>query len=1153
MTTLEFLAFLKERDVEVWADAGALRFSAAKGAMTAELKQQLTERKAELLAFFSKLHSEPAAAGEIVQIEDGVEPVLSFSQQRLWLLEQFSTGEPAYNVGVRIEWRGVIHINCIYQSFVEIVRRHKVLRTCYPDYKGRPYLYVAEDFTLPFDVIDLTGLDERDQVVRIEAGVLEAGRYPFRLKEDLPIRITLLRTNEQAATLILVIHHIACDAWSMGLLVNELASLYAAFLQREQSPLPELSIQYSDFARWQRGQLQGEYLADQLAYWKSQLQDPPPPLSLPTDFPRPGVQTFRGARQPFALRCELSEALDRFCRTRQITMFSLLLALFGLLLHRYTGEEDILIGTPVANRARRQLEALIGFFVNTIVVRARLSATMRFDALLDQIQATVRDAFTYQDVPFENLIEQIQTDRDLAHSALFQVLFSYQNAPRQDFGIPGVELEISEIDTLTAKFDLSITMGQIDGQIKGWIEYNTDLFEPATIARLITHYEMLARQILQDCSQELAAVELLPFAERRQILEVFSGETFELPEGRLVHQLFEASVDRQPTAIAVQFDATTLTYAALEQHANQLAHHLIALGVGPETFVGVLLDRSERMVIALLGILKAGGAYVPLDPSYPANRLQYIVEDTAAPLIISTHALRKNVPGTSAQVVLIDDDQTLSSYPTHRPAVAITQEQLAYVIHTSGSSGRPKGVQISHRNAVSFLLASHRYFHMNHSDILLAVTTLSFDISVLEIFLPLLGEARIRLIPREVINDGAQLKGILQDEPITYLQATPSTWKILLKSGWESHPGLTMLCGGEAMPVALAHPLTAGGGQLWNCYGPTETTVWSTYERIEPGVDRITIGKPITNEKTYILDMRLQPVPIGVTGVLYIGGPGVSRGYLNRPDLTQERFIADPFACEPRAVMYDTGDLARFRADGRIEYLGRNDFQVKVRGFRIELPEIEAVLNESPEIADVAVIHEGSGDDLRLIAYLVAEQEQRLSVNVIKDRLKSRLPGYMMPSAFIYLERLPLTPNGKVDRKRLPARNDERPDLQTAFTAAGTDTQKLLVALWQELLGIKTICIHDNFFDLGGHSLLVVEMHARLQESLQRTFPVIELFRYTTIADLAEFLDVGSETTVMDTDAVREKRTEGKERLHRRFQRRRAALADAGQSIEVKN
>ncbi|MBK8183201.1 MAG: amino acid adenylation domain-containing protein [Candidatus Competibacteraceae bacterium] len=1146
MTTLELLSFLKERGVEVWADTGALRFSAPKGAMTAELKQQLTDRKAELLAFLGKLRSEQAAADAIPRVEGEAEPALSFAQQRLWLLEQFGTGEPAYNVGIRIEWRGPIHLDNLRKSFVEIVRRHAVLRTAYPDRKGRPYLRVAEDFTLPFEVVDLSGPSEQDQALQVGEKVLEAGRYPFRLKEDLPIRITVLRTGERAATLVLVIHHIACDAWSMGLLVGEMARLYAAFQRQERASLPALSIRYSDFARWQRGQLQGDYLAEQLAYWKSQLKDPPPPLQLPVDHPRPGVQTFRGAREPFDLGRELSASLDEFCRARQTTMFSLLLALFGLLLYRYTSADDILIGTPAANRARRQLEPLIGFFVNTVVLRARPSAAMSFDALLEQIHATVRDSFTYQDIPFESLIEHVQTGRDLAHSALFQVLFSYQNAPRQDFGIAGVELDITEIDTLTAKFDLSVTLGQIDGQIKGWIEYNTDLFERATIERLIAHYENLSRRVLQDSSQELAAVDFLPRAERSRILETFNQERFELPEGRLVHQLFEASADRHPAEIAVQFDEKTLTYAELEQRSNQLAHHLIALGVGPEIFVGVLLDRDERMVVALLGILKAGGAYVPLDPSYPVSRLQYIVEDTAAPIIVSTRSLQGDVPSAAARVVLVDDDEALSGYPTHRPAVATAQEQLAYVIHTSGSSGRPKGVQISHRNAVSFLLASHRYFPVRLGDTLLAVTTLSFDISVLEIFLPLLGGGRIRLVSRDAINDGAQLRGILQDEPITYLQATPSTWKILLKSGWESHPGLTMLCGGEAMPVALANQLTAGGGRLWNCYGPTETTVWSTYERIEPGADRITIGRPIANETAYILDARLQPVPIGVTGTLYIGGPGVSRGYLNRPDLTRERFIADPFSPEPGAILYDTGDLARFRADGHIEYLGRNDFQVKVRGFRIELPEIEAVIAESPEIADVAVIQEGSGEDQRLVAYLVARAERRLSVNEIKDRIKARLPGYMAPSAFVYLDRLPLTPNGKIDRKRLPARNDDRPDLQTEFAAAATETQKFLVALWQELLDIKTIGIRDNFFDLGGHSLLVVEMHSRLQETLQRTFPVIELFRYTTIADLAGFLDSGSQQAVMDTEEVREKRAEGKERLQARFRRRKATMTAAG-------
>lgn len=1143
-TTLELLALLKERCIEVWPEDGALRFSAPKGVMTAEIKQQLVEKKPELLTLLDKLRSEQSAANVILRVADEAEPVLSFAQQRLWLLEQFGTGEPTYNVGVRIEWRGLLHLDSLRQSLIEIVRRHVVLHTAYPDYKGRPCLHVTEDFTLPFEVVDLAGFNERDCAIQIEERVLAAGRYQFRLKEDLPIRMTVLQVDKQLAILVLVMHHIACDAWSMGLLVRELACLYPTFLHRERSPLPPLTIQYRDFAQWQRHQLQGDYLAEQLAYWIKQLKDPPPPLQLPVDHPRPGVQTFRGAREQFALDRELSAALDGFCRTRQTTMFSLLLALFALLLYRYTGADDLLIGTPAANRAHRQLESLIGFFVNTIVLRARLSDSMCFDTLLEQMHTTVRDSFNYQDIPFENLIEHLSIGRDLAHSALFQVLFSYQNAPRPDFIIPGVELDITEIDTLTAKFDLSITLGQIDGQIKGWIEYNTDLFEQTTIVRLIAHYRNLAWRVLQDSAQELAAVDFLPSDERVQILETFNQGHFELPPGMLLHQLFEASADRYPAGIALQFNAKTLTYTELERRSNRLAHRLIHLGVVPETFVGILLDRDEDMVVALLGILKAGGAYVPLDPSYPASRLRYILEDTTAPIIISNHSLIDGGLAASAQVLRIDDVEALADYPAHRPTVIISPEHLAYVIHTSGSSGRPKGVQISHRNVVSFLLASQRYFPFGQNDTLLAVTTLSFDISVLEIFLPLLGSGCIRLVSRETANDGAQLRRILENEPITYLQATPSTWKILLKNGWESHPELTMLCGGEAMPVTLANQLTAGGGRLWNCYGPTETTVWSTYEHVEPGITRITIGKPIPNERAYILDSRLQPLPIGITGTLYIGGPGVSRGYLNRPDLTQERFIVDPFSPEFGAIMYDTGDLARFRADGRIEYLGRNDFQVKIRGFRIELAEIETVIAEVLEIADTAVIHEGSGDDLRLIAYLVASDERRLSVKEIKDRLKSRLPGYMVPSAFIYLDCLPLTPNGKVDRKRLPARTDERPNLQTEFAAATTDTQKYLVALWRELLGINAIGIHDNFFDLGGHSLLVVEMHARLQESLQRTFPVIELFRYTNVADLAGFLDSG-EQAIIDSIQVKEKRVEGKGRLQAHLQRRKAVLTTA--------
>jgi amino acid adenylation domain-containing protein len=1144
MTTLEFLALLKDRDIRLWAEGERLMFTAPAGALSAELRHQIAGRKADLLRLLTGLGGDETDKLAIVPAPPQEQPLLSFAQQRLWLLDQFSEGEPVYNVGIRIEWQGPLCSASLTRAFTEILRRHTVLRTSYPNHRGRPGLHVADEFVLPFTELDIGGLTERARAERLEREVLAAGRYPFRLHDELPLRITLVRTAEEAATLVLVIHHIACDAWSMGVLVGELTRLYSLCLSGELSPKVALPIQYSDFAYWQHERLQGELLKTQLAYWQAQLRNPPSPLALPTDRPFPSVQHYRGARALFAFDEALSADLDRFCRQHQTTMFAVLLALFSTLLHRYTGESDILIGTPVANRDYRELEDLIGFFVNTIVLRSRPAAEMGFEALLEQTHAALSEAMAHHELPFERMIEHLQTGRDLARSALFQVMFSYQNAPRQTAQINGVELAITEIDHLVSKFDLSITLGRVEGQLKGWVEYSTDLFDQATVERLISHYETLAQSVLADCTRELGALPLLPTKEYLRILHDFNPWGSAAPVGRLLHQLFEVQADERPEAIAVTCEGVTLTYADLETRSNQLAHCLIAQGVGPGVFVGVLLDRSECLVVALLAILKAGGAYVPLDPSYPRARLDYILKDTAAQVLLSEGLTGGVLAQAMARMVMVDDARMLSDYPSSRPQVRAAPSDLVYVIHTSGSSGHPKGVQISHANVVSFLLDSQRYFPIGPGDTLLAITTIAFDISVLEIFLPLLGGGCIAMGSRDLAVDGKRLRKTLEDAAVSYLQATPSTWKLLVKSGWESHPGITMLCGGEPLPARLAAQLAAGGGRLWNCYGPTETTVWSTYAQIQADAECIFIGRPLPSERVYVLDAHRQPVPIGVKGTLFIGGAGVSRGYLNRDELTAVRFVLDPFAELPGAMMYNTGDRVRFLTDGRLEYFGRSDFQVKLRGFRIELSEIEAVLQEQPEIAESVVVLAGTEDDQRILAYVVAGDGEPLPTDRLRERLKLRLPGYMVPSAFIYLERLPLTPNGKVDRLRLPVASGERPQLQAQFSAPVTATQRALASLWQDLLSVDRVGIHDNFFDLGGHSLLVVEGHSRITESFQRSFSVIELFRYTTIAELASFLDSESAATGMDSDAERGKRSDGRARLSRRRQRTTTTLAD---------
>jgi amino acid adenylation domain-containing protein len=869
-----------------------------------------------------------------------------------------------------------------------------------------------------------------------------------------------------------------------------------------------LPIQYADYTAWQRQWLQGEVLESQVGYWQQQLSGSPAMLELPTDRPRPTVQSYRGAIERFTFPTDLTEALKTCSHQAGVTLYMTLLAALQTLLYRYTGQQDIVVGSPIAGRNRVETEALIGFFVNNLVLRTNFSGHPTFHELLHRVREVAMGAYAHQELPFEKLVEELHPERSLSYSPLFQIMFAFQNVPRQPLALPGLTLSPLNLEGVTAKFDMTLSIWEEAGSLSGTAEYSTDLFDRRTISRMLDHFQTLLQEVAAYPERRLADLSLLSVAERQQVLVDWNATDTPEPQTVALHQLLEAQVERTPDAVALLADHGQLTYRHLNQHANQLAHHLQTLGVGPDVLVGLCMERSLEMVIGLLGILKAGGAYVPLDPAYPSDRLAFMLHDAHVSVLVTQPQLLEKLPASSAHVVCVTPDQeALPPGGTDNPVSGVTADHLAYVIYTSGSTGTPKGVQIPHRAMVNFLEAMRHQPGLTADDTLLAVTTLSFDIAALEIFLPLSVGAKVVVVDRAVAADGKRLAQCLAETDTTVMQATPATWRLLLEAGWQGHPHLKMLCGGEALPWDLAQQLCSRGASLWNMYGPTETTIWSAVMPVHAAHGRVSLGRPIANTQFYVLDRQLCPVPIGVPGELYIGGRGVARGYVNRPALTAERFVPNPFRRRTAGRLYKTGDLVRYRADGTLEFLGRLDHQVKMRGFRIELGEIEAVLGQHPALQTAIVsTREDTPGDQRLVAYLVAHQQPLPAPDVLRRFVQTKLPDYMVPSLFVSLDTLPLTPNGKIDRRALPAPEQQRSAPERAVQTSGDALEQLLTKVWEDVLDMRPIGPHDNFFALGGHSLLAVRLFAEIENVLGHELPLAMLFQAPTIEQLAGML-----------------------------------------------
>ncbi len=1068
---------------------------------------------------------------------------LSFAQQRMWFLDQLQPGSPFYNLPRALRLTGPLSIEMMERSLGEIVRRHESLRTTFATVDGLPRQVIAPTAAMPLPVMDLQHLDASTREVRARQLAEEEAQRPFDLTRDLPLRATLLRLAETEHVLLLTMHHIASDGWSMGVLIRELVAIYPAFCAGQPCPLPELPIQYADFATWQRERLRGDVLETQRDYWKRQLGGSLPVLELPTDRPRPAVQTVHGARQTFTLSQELSKALKTLSRQERVTPFMTLLAALKTLLSRYTGQDDVIVGSPIANRNRAEIESLIGFFANTLVLRTDLSGDPTFRELLDRVREVALGAYEHQELPFEKLVEELEPERDLSRTPLFQVLFAMQNAPMTALTLPDLTLKSLRIDKGTSKFDLSLAMWNTSHGLMGRVEYNTDLFDATTIDRLLQHFQSLLENVVANPDQPIADVSILTKAERNQ-LAAWNDTAADYAETRCVHELIEAQVEKNPTAVAVAFEGEHYTYRELNRRANQLAHHLQDLGVGPDVRVGLFVERSLDVVLGLLGILKAGGAYVPLDPIYPQDRIDAMLRDAQALVLLTQAHLADDLPALDTRVVCLDRDWDLIARNSDdNPPIVVDPSNLMYVLFTSGSTGRPKGVAVEQRNFLNYIHGAVQRLDVPDGLSFAIVSTFAADLGSTNVFGALCTGGQIHVVPYERVADPDAMSDYFCRHPIDAMKLVPSHFEV-----WQGLSDLSaviprqrLIFAGEASYWEMIERVRAlsPGCVIQNHYGPTETTVSVLAYPVpdqRPAYHTATVplGRPLGNVRLYVLSARMQPTPVGVPGELYIGGASVSRGYLDRPALTAASFVPDPFGTEPGGRLYRSGDRVRYLPDGNVEFLGRVDQQIKIRGYRVEPGEIETLLTGHPSVQDTVVIlredapgdpSKGLGAGKRLVAYVVPHPEHAASFTSIplRDHLRGQLPNYMIPAIFVPLEEIPLNPNGKVNRQALPLPGGEHVERERVFVAPSTPFEEILAEVWEEVLQVAEIGVHDNFFDLGGHSLLATQVISRVRDRFEIEMPVRTLFEAPTIAEMALRVEeiLVAEIDALDDDEAR--------------------------------
>ncbi|HEX2077236.1 MAG TPA: amino acid adenylation domain-containing protein, partial [Longimicrobium sp.] len=1057
-----------------------------------------------------------AEAPAITRVDRTAPIPLSFAQQRLWFLERLGDLGSTYHIPSRLRLKGELDRDALAGALDRIVARHEALRTTFAEVDGVPEQRIAPAEASGFTLVehDLSGA--ADAEAELQRLLAEETRAPFDLERGPLIRGRLIRLAADDHVLLITMHHIVSDGWSMGVLFGELSALYAAHARGREADLPELPVQYADYAAWQRGWIRGERLERQASYWERALAGAPELLELPTDRARPRKQDFAGA----SLKVELDEALTAALRTLSqrhgATLHMTLLAGWAAVLARLSGQEDVVIGTPSANRGRSEIEGLIGFFVNTLPVRVDLSGAPRVAEALGRVKARALEAQQNQDIPFEQVVERVRPTRSLAHTPVFQVMFAWQNAPGGSLELPGLALgpldpagSAGSSSQETAKFDLSLTLWEDGGRIEGGVEYATALFDRATVERHVGYLRRVLEEMAADDAKPVDRLDLLPAAERRMVVEEWNATDAALPAGACVHELFEARAERTPDATAVVFAGGHLTYAELNARANRLAHHLRALGVGPEARVPLVMPRSPELVEAELAVLKSGGVYVPLDPEHPGERLREVLADSAPAALLTTAGLAERFASLSVPVLALDDAAPAwASRPATNPVVeGLTAEHLAYVMYTSGSTGRPKGVMVAHR-AIVRLVVNNGYAAFGPDDRVAFAANPAFDATTMEVWAPLVNGGCIVVIGQDTLLDPQAFARALEAEGVTALFITTA----LFNRYAEAIPGALarlrfLLTGGESSdPASFARVLGEGGsGTVIHCYGPTETTTFAVthaVEQVSEGERGIPLGRPIGNTRVYVLDPAGEPVPVGVAGELYIGGVGVARGYQGRAGLTAERFVPDPFGAEAGGRLYRTGDVCRWRPEGTLEFLGRTDHQVKVRGFRIEPGEIEARLAEHPGVREAVVLaREDTPGDRRLVAYVVGEETA--GAEALRAHLGETLPAYMVPAAYVRLEQLPLTPNGKLDRGALPAPEGDAYAAREYEAPVGK-VEQALAGIWAELLGVERVGRGDDFFMLGGHSILAVQMISRVRQAMEVELPLAAVFEKPVLSALAD-------------------------------------------------
>jgi amino acid adenylation domain-containing protein len=1144
MTAIELLSYLQCLDVKLWADGDRLHYSAPKGALTEALRIELAVHKAEIVTLLHKRQrARSSTIAPLSPVPRSEDLPLSFAQQRLWFLDQLEPNSALYNVSRTLRLQGLLHVQALHRTLDAIVARHEALRTSFVAPNGSPVQHIAERRTVALPVIDLSTLPEVVRDAAVQQYIREETQRPFNLARDLLLRATLLRLSLDEHVLLLTMHHIASDSWSVGVLFQELTTLYGAFISGTSSPLLELPIQYADFAVWQRQWLQGDRLEQQLAYWRQQLAGPLPVLQLPIDHPHPAIQTSRGAIQSLRLPKSLSDALKALSRREGVTLFMTLLAAFQTLLHRYTGQDDIAVGSPIAGRNRAEIEGLIGFFVNTLVLRTDLSGNPTFRELLRRVREVALGAYTHQDLPFEKLVEELQPERSLSHTPLFQVFFNMLNLQDTRLALPGLAVEILSPPEVEAKFDLTLYVREQREGIQFDLVYNADLFGRTRMAEMLAQLHQLLEQIAERPEERIARFSLVtPTAEA---LLPNPAQALGVEWAGAVHTRFSQQARRVPARPAVVDPGEVWSYAELEARSNQLAHYLGASGIQPQDVVAVYGHRSASLVWALLGVLKAGAAFVILDPAYPAARLIECLR-LARPRGWIKIGAAGELPEPLEEVVAAgswccrvelphrttaEAHDLFQGYSTDDPGVMVGPDDLAYVVFTSGSTGAPKGILGGHRPISHFLDWYSRTFGLNEADRFSLLSGLSHDPLLRDVFTPLWLGGTLCIPGSEHLWDPARLRGWMQQQELSVVHLTPALGQLLAVGSSRTAavtsenpvlPSLRYACvGGDVLTMREVSTLRAfaPSAACVNFYGATETPQAMGYFVIpepedggashaptqEEAWERVPLGRGIADVQLLVLNGAQQLAGIGEVGEICVRTPYLSKGYVDDEALTQERFIPNPFTNKPGDRLYKTGDLARYRPDGNVEFLGRSDEQVKLRGFRVELGEIAAVLDEHPAVREAAVlVREDASGEKHLVAYVVATQQPGPSSSDLHRFVQAKLPEYMVPSAFMLLDTLPLTPNGKVDRRALPAPEGLRPALEAVYVAPSTEVEQGIATVWREVLGIDHVGIHDNFFHLGGHSLKALQVIARLRRAFQVEVSVRVFFEAPTVASLAE-------------------------------------------------